>query len=142
MLGVTVGAAYAICVALLVFGPWGWGLNRATVRLYTLFRYEWPIAPDWASPEDYGVLLNVLLFVPLGAILVLVTRRPWWWATLLAAVGSGAIEIAQRLWLAREASVSDVVANTLGALVGAVLVTLLARALRSPGSRSASVRRS
>lgn len=138
----TAGTAYAVAVALLVFGPWGWSLNRATVRLYTLFRYDWPIAPDWALPEHYGVLLNVVLFVPLGAFLVLITGRAWWWVTLLAAAGSGVIEIVQGLWLAREATWSDVLANTLGACVGAVLVSLLARGLRPPTSRAAPARHS
>lgn len=141
-LALTAGTAYAIAVALLVFGPWGWALNRATVRLYVLFRHDWPVAPDWALPEHYGVLLNVVLFVPLGALLVLLAGRPWWWATLLAAAGSGVIEVVQGLWLDRDASWSDVAANTLGACLGAVLVSLLARAPRSPASRSGSVRRS
>jgi glycopeptide antibiotics resistance protein len=97
---------------------------------------------EGALPEHYGVLLNVVLFVPLGAFLVLITGRAWWWVTLLAAAGSGAIEIVQGLWLAREATWSDVLANTLGACVGAVLVSLLARGLRPPTSRAAPARHS
>ncbi|WP_242497433.1 VanZ family protein [Nocardioides oleivorans] len=120
-------AAYVVALAVLVGGPWGWALNRLTVRLYVLFRYEVPIAPDWALPEHYGVLLNVVLFVPVGAALVLVIRRPWWWATAVAAVASGAIEAVQGLFLAREASWLDVAANTTGALVGAVVSALLRR---------------
>lgn len=130
---ITVMGVYVVALALLVLGPWGWALNRATVQIYVFLRSDWPIAPDWALPEHYGVLLNILLFVPLGATLALLTRRTWWWVTLLAAVGSAAIEVVQGLWLAREASWSDVVANTIGAFVGAVVVSLLAR----PGWRRA-----
>ncbi|GAA5108079.1 hypothetical protein GCM10023339_06710 [Alloalcanivorax gelatiniphagus] len=124
-------AIYVAGVAVLVAGPWGWALNRFTVRCYVLFTYTWPIAPAWVGPEDYGVLLNVVLFVPLGALFVLLTGRPWWLATLVAAVGSTMIEVVQGLWLARQATWQDVAANTTGAAVGALLaalvVSLLAR---------------
>lgn len=120
-------AAYVVALAVLVGGPWGWALNRLTVRLYVLFRYDVPIAPGWALPEHYGVLLNVVLFVPVGALLVVVLGRRWWWATLAAAALSGAIELVQLVFLAREASWGDVVANTAGALVGALVSDLLRR---------------
>jgi hypothetical protein len=61
------GAAYLLVLALLVTGPWGWALNRLTVRLYVFFREDWPVAPGWALPEHYGHLLNVVLFVPVVA---------------------------------------------------------------------------
>ena len=122
--------AYVVGLALLVFAPWGWSLNRVTVRLYVFFRSDVPIAPDGIGPDHYGVALNVLLFVPLGIVLALLTRRPWWWAVLPAFVVSGAIELVQGRWLDRVGSWSDVVANTLGALLGAAAVSLLARARR------------
>lgn len=115
------GAAYLLALVVLVAGPWGSALNRLTVRLYTLFRYDVPIAPAWALPEHYGYLLNVLLFVPVGALLVVVTRRPWWFASAVAALASAAVEVTQWLWLPRQGDWRDVVANALGALLGAVL---------------------
>lgn len=127
---VAIAAAYLAGLVVLVAGPWGWALNRLTVRLYVFFRYDWPVAPDWAGPEHYGVLLNVLLFVPVGALAVLLLRRPWWWATAVAALGSAAIEVVQALFLAREGDLGDVVANTLGAAIGALVVSALGR-LRS-----------
>lgn len=119
--------AYVVGLGVLVTGPWGWALNRLTVELYVFFRYDVPIAPAGVSPEDWGLLLNVLLFVPLGALVAMATGWRWWWVTIAAALTSGAIELGQREWLTREASVQDVVANTLGALLGAVGVSLLAR---------------
>ena len=127
--------AYAVGLALVVFAPWGWSLNRVTVRLYVFFRSDVPIAPDGIGPDHYGVALNVLLFVPLGAALALLARRPRWWVVLPAAVVSGAIELVQGRWLDRVASWSDLVANTVGALLGAVAVSLLARARRRSVSR-------
>lgn len=122
-----VAAAYAVGLVVLVAGPWGWALNRLTVALYVRFRYEWPVAPGWARPEDYGVLLNVLLFVPVGYLLVRLAGRGWWWAVLVAAVGSASIEAAQGLLLAREAAWVDVAANTTGAAMGAAVAHGLGR---------------
>lgn len=124
---VALALGYVVALAVVVGGPWGWALNRFTVACYVQLRYDWPIAPDWVLPEHYGVLLNVVLFVPLGALVVLLTRRPWWQATALAAAGSLAIEAVQWLWLDRQGTWIDVAANTLGAAIGALAVSPLAR---------------
>lgn len=123
--------AYAAAMLVLVVGPWGYALNRLTVRLYVLFLYTWPIAPDWALPEHYGLLLNVLLFIPLGAGLALLTAWPWWRVVLVAAAASTALELIQ-LALPRVADPWDVVTNTLGTAIGALVVGA-AMALRAPG---------
>lgn len=126
-------AVYVVALVVLVTGPWGGPLNRLTVDLYVQFRYDWPIAPEWAGPEHYGWLLNVVLFIPLAALVAIVTRAPWRWVTVDAALASGLVELAQWAWLAREGGWADVVANTLGALIGSVAVSLLVR----PGWRRA-----
>ncbi len=118
--------AYAAALVVLVVAPWGHALNRLTVRLYVFFRNTWPVAPDWALPEDYGLLLNVMLFVPLGVVLTLLTRWGWWRVTLVAAVASAGFEAIQ-LVLPRDPDVFDVVTNTLGAALGALAVSALAR---------------
>ncbi|MGN6330504.1 MAG: VanZ family protein [Motilibacteraceae bacterium] len=72
--------------------------------------------------------LNVLLYLPAGALVAAVTRRPG--RTLLALTGlSLGIEIVQALTGWRSGSLGDVVANVLGAMLGicatlAVLATL------------------
>lgn len=124
---VALALGYVVALAVVVGGPWGWALNRFTVACYVQLRYDWPIAPDWVLPEHYGVLLNVVLFVPLGTLVVLLTRRPWWQATALAVAGSLAIEAVQWLWLDRQGTWIDVAANTLGAAIGALAVSPLAR---------------
>lgn len=131
---------YALGTVVLLVGPWGLALNRLTVGLYTFFRYQWPVAPDWALPHHYGFVLNVLLFVPAGVALVVLTGRSWWVVTLLALAASTGVEVAQALWLARVGSVADVVANTLGALLGAVLTPRRRRGSR-PAGRPAPTRR-
>ncbi len=134
------GVAYVVALVVLVVGPWGLELNRLTVALYARFRYDWPIAPDWAGPEHYGLLLNVVLFVPLAALLAIVTGRAWWWVTAAAALASSLIEVVQWAWLAREGGWLDVAANTLGALVGVAGVSLLARRGSRRAGRPASPR--
>ena len=135
-----VGAAYLVLLVVLVTGPWGWELNRFTVWLYVQFRSDVPIAPHGALPEHYGIILNVILFVPLGALLAHLTGRPWWWVTLVACAASAAVELAQWRWLDREGGWVDVLANTAGALVGAGAVTLASRGRRRRVPRPSSSR--
>jgi hypothetical protein len=67
------------------------------------------------------VLLNVLLFIPLGAGLRLLGRS-WRQTVLLGAALSLVIETAQYLGIpGRDASLGDLITNTLGAGVGAML---------------------
>lgn len=74
---------------------------------------------------------NVVLFIPLGALVLL--WRPewhWWQATLVALATTIVIETLQQvLRPERFASLNDVFTNTLGGLIGALLVTV-ARRLR------------
>lgn len=70
---------------------------------------------------------NVAVFVPIGFLLALIVPRRLW---LLAAAGgtilSACIETAQWLFLpGRQPSLRDVVTNSLGALIGALLALLV-----------------
>jgi glycopeptide antibiotics resistance protein len=84
------------------------------------------IARGFTPPVDPAVVTNaignILLFLPLGAALcVLGLRRR---ATVLAAFClSAGIEITQLFVPGRTTSADDVLCNTLGALVGFLLVT-------------------
>lgn len=117
----------AAAYALLLLGPFGWQLNRLTVRLYVFFRDDVPIAPDQALPEHYGLLLNVLLFVPVGVALALLTSWSWGRIVLVAGLGSSVVELAQGTVVDRDASAADVVTNCLGALLGAGVVIAVRR---------------
>jgi glycopeptide antibiotics resistance protein len=137
---VVASVAYAVGLGALVAWPWGEDLNDLTVRCYTFLRYDWPIAPGWALPHHYGVLLNVLLFVPAGALLVALLRWKWWAAVLVAGLCSAVIEVVQSRWLERVGSVDDLVANTVGAALGALALTLRRRRRSRPAGRPASPR--
>lgn len=63
---------------------------------------------------------NIVLFLPFGALVRLLkpTLWNWWQVALLAAASSGTIEVIQLLIPGRVTALSDVIANTLGALAG------------------------
>ncbi|SDX17099.1 VanZ like family protein [Arthrobacter sp. cf158] len=86
------------------------------------------------NAADVGVefVANIALFVPLGLLVRLLrpTLWNWWPVALLAVVSSVAIEVLQLVIPGRVTALSDVIANTLGALAGLALAKWLA-ALRS-----------
>lgn len=126
-----------------------WGLSSG-LGAYTLvlgFIALWPVPVDraggqllakalhklhrWGMPQrvDYGFVesaSNVLLFVPLGALVVWLLGRPYGWAGPAAGLLlSSLIELAQFFFLPeRYPTLSDVAANTLGAALGALLALL------------------
>ena len=88
---------------------------------------------------------NILLFVPLGVLLMLILRRRYLIVPIAIAVTVG-IECAQALLLdKRTPSVLDVIANTAGACIGMLLVAVIesrrARATALPGRAGAGARR-
>lgn len=111
---------YSIFVALI--GLWPSRVDKPFDR--TLFRVLGGLKALGVRPVDaYNVLeftANVALFVVPTALLVLIAgRRRWWIAPLAGLLCSIAIELAQHFLLpARLGTVEDVIANTLGALIG------------------------
>ena len=101
-------------------------------------------APVWVDYDFAQAVANVLFFVPVGFLgAVLLPRRVWWLAIPIGGVLSFAIEFGQLLFLPhRFASWGDVAANTIGAVLGAVIgfATRLAAARRREGSRRSASR--
>jgi hypothetical protein len=89
--------------------------------------------PGWFG---YGALefsANVVFFLPLGLLVVLlVGARRWWVGALAGLVVSACIETGQAVFLpARFASLDDVLSNTSGAAIGALVgVVVLGWAVR------------
>ncbi len=84
--------------------------------------------PQWfITYRKVEFAANILLFVPFGAILALRLHRwLWWLSVVIAAAVSGAVELAQGIFLPeRVPAWSDIVANTFGAFIGALLVLVL-----------------
>jgi len=92
--------------------------------------------PMIAHIDHVQFILNALMFTPLVVLgAVLVPRVRWSEWVVLAFVISGAVELFQGFVLpSRYAEFADVVANTLGALLGALLVQAvrLVRRKRTP----------
>ena len=80
-------------------------------------------------------LANVAMFVPFGVLVWLALARPRWWVVvLLGLVTTVTIELVQSTMPSRYSTVSDVVANTLGAAAGVLLVrNVAARAVKRRG---------
>ena len=85
--------------------------------------------------EPADVVVNLLLFIPVGAVLACQGRR-WQTIILISLLGSSLIELSQG-WLitGRRGSPADVIANVGGAVLGVALMAAVARA-RSPAART------
>lgn len=83
--------------------------------------------PEWFGYSKLEFSANIAMFVPMGFLLSLtLPQRAWWSVVLLAPAFSGGIELTQGAFLEqRFASVLDVVANTMGGYLGAVLAHAL-----------------
>lgn len=84
-------------------------------------------APDWFDYDFVQFAANVLLFVPLGALISsMVTRTLWWVSGLFGLALSLLVEFIQATLISdRFATVGDVLANTSGAVLGGALVLFL-----------------
>lgn len=116
--------AYALILGAIAL--WPTPVDQAAAGLLTkvlngLHRHGLPGWVDYTFVESAS---NVLLFVPLGALVVWILGRRYWWAGAVAGmVLSGGIELAQFAFLpARYPSLLDVAANTAGATIGCLLM--------------------
>ncbi|UEJ81118.1 VanZ family protein [Brachybacterium halotolerans subsp. kimchii] len=117
---------YPLAAGVLLLSSDGWAINRANVRVWWIVTGIFGVR-SLVSPEMFANLANVLLFVPFfGALALLVPR--WWWL-LLGIAGSVSVELYQSTLPSREASVVDVVTNTLGTALGVALGIAIRRRL-------------
>ncbi|MGF6823710.1 glycopeptide antibiotics resistance protein [Microbacterium sp. ZKA21] len=79
---------------------------------------------------------NILMFAPLGFLLTLLFRHPWRGVLLALALSVGA-ELAQILIPSRQASPRDILANVLGAAIGAAFAWIVVRRRHAAGQSEA-----
>ncbi len=78
------------------------------------------------KPAYNEILLNVWVFVPFGAFLCMLSRRPSFVrACLIILLSSVCLEAAQYVFYLGASDITDVIANTLGGLIGVGLFFLL-----------------
>ncbi|MFE4228308.1 VanZ family protein [Arthrobacter sp. NPDC056886] len=83
--------------------------------------HRWGV-PPWFNYSAVEMASNVILFLPLGALVSrILGPRLWWGGVAVGFLLSVLVELAQLVFLpARFPSVVDVAANTVGALLGAL----------------------
>lgn len=128
------------CVpACLVIGFWPSPVDRSIDgSLLHVLAYLHSIGvPDVVDYRFVERTANVLLFVPLGALVAAQLSRRHWWIALGACIAlSGVIELGQALLLpARYASWIDLLANSVGAAIGVSITMLLRRRTLDTTSR-------
>ncbi|WP_262314803.1 VanZ family protein [Lacticaseibacillus parakribbianus] len=136
-LKVAVFAGYVILLLMLtVFRQWYYPWQLHFYFNHPLADINWqPLVEtlklrNGASQLDfwYQSLGNVVWFVPFGYGLAGLLRKPRLWRVLLAGVGlSVAIEGLQFLLYSGVADIDDLIFNTVGAVLGYVLFTLIRR---------------
>ncbi|MGN8132666.1 VanZ family protein [Paenarthrobacter sp. 22069] len=91
--------------------------------------------PRWFNYNFVEASANVALFIPVGFVAALAfPNKRWWQIGAFGMLVSGCIELGQFLFLhSRFASPSDVMTNTSGAVIGA-LVAVLATQRRRPAA--------
>lgn len=124
-------AGYLAVVGLITLGPTLWRTRPELSDYDVLSAATWLDPDTWSRMLSPEFIANILLFVPLGMLLRLtLPRAGWLGATFLGGATSVAIELLQ-MWSPRVSDPRDVVANTLGALAGAVIVAAVARTTRA-----------
>lgn len=84
---------------------------------------------------DPEVALNILVFLPVGFLLVLTIRGLSWWHTLLIGCGiSVSIEVLQFILKRGLSEFDDVFSNTLGCLIGLGAYKMIEYAVRRIGN--------
>ena len=120
---------YVVALALLVLWPTHPEafLNPELVAATNTFAAN-PITAWITYPVMNGVA-NVALFVPATLLAVLAFGRGWWFPIFAAGAAAAALaELAQWLFLpGRTPDVSDIIAGSIGSLIGAVIGALAAK---------------
>lgn len=142
-----VTGAYLVFVGWLTLSPQPTGPANALISrlLDGLHRRGYA---EWLDYNRLEFLLNVGMFVPIGIFLLLLFGAGGWWVAGLASLAMTiGIETAQRGIPGRVSDPRDLVANTLGAVIGvsvALVLTLPAtlrrRQLRRPASHTRALK--
>lgn len=113
-------AVYGVVVALVVLLPVSY--SAIVNGIGDWMRYDLGLTFFGSGWIEF--VANILMFTPLGFLLALLFRHPWYGVALSLAL-SAAVEVVQIVIPSRQASLRDVVANVLGAALGATVAWLI-----------------
>ncbi len=122
--------AYVVVLAVTVFSPTSQVQWSAVVWVHEHLRGMG--VPYWVSSSAVEFVSNVVLFVPLSFLGLLLWDRWGWLAwVFLGFLATSVTETGQMVFLSeRSPAMSDIVANTVGALCGALLALPVRARLR------------
>lgn len=136
--GVRVAAGILLAITLIVVGAIVWtpgppaAASQEALAGWISAHHETGALPSAVTFARIEWLANIVMFIPLGLFTAAVLpplRRIWVLPATLAL--SSVIELAQNEWLpSRVASLYDVIANTLGATIGFVMLVWVTRFTR------------
>ena len=114
---------YLVALALVVFLP---SKEASTVTGFVGVIAGWLAAlglPFREAAVGVEFVSNIVMFVPFGLLTTFLwpSRWNWWRMLLLGAATSTFIEVTQLIIPGRVTALSDVIANSAGALIGAVV---------------------
>lgn len=120
---------YLAVVAWITLGPQPLDTQGRGILLRVIRHLQQYEATAWVTYSGVEFTANVLMFVPLGLMFVLLLgRRRWWLAILVAVAFTVGIETAQLFLRDRIPDVRDLVANASGAVLGVVTALALTHA--------------
>lgn len=124
---------YAIALALIVWLPDS-AASRVTGIVFRIARFV-SERIDISLSTMYTLFefgANIALFIPFGLLVAAGwPRTNAWWIILLGFSASAAIELVQTMLPSRYPTLSDVIANTLGTIIGCCAVRLFRPRRRS-----------
>jgi glycopeptide antibiotics resistance protein len=114
-----VTAVYVLAVAYITLNPFPADPHRNGL-LTALLRWSAAIpALAWIDFLVVEFVANILLFVPMGLLLTLLFGRSRWWLALTLGIAATLlIEFTQLFEPARFSDARDLIANTLGTVIG------------------------
>ena len=122
--------ALSICVAIVLLmtmwpTPLDQGYGAAIEKVLAVLHRNG--IPMWFGYNKLEYSANIVMFLPLGFLVcLLLPGKIWWLALIICPMLSGGIELTQSVALsARFATVTDVIANSTGALLGIFLAVVL-----------------
>jgi glycopeptide antibiotics resistance protein len=134
-----VTAVYLLAVAAITLDPLPPDPHRNGLLEALLLVFARTPLLAWVTYDVVEFTANILLFVPMGLLLTLLFgRERWWLALALGVAATFTIEFVQLFLPARVSDTRDLLANTLGTIVGIAVALLVTAAAAARGRRTAA----